>query len=163
MRSLEFDIALVAALPILRKQAVKLAKSFELADDLVQTVAAKALAAHQQFTPGTQLGAWLWTILRNEFVQRRRSSKNRIVQLTPAIAWSPDGRCCQPGDRMELIEALELIDTIDLPRCAVFFDVVLGMEYRDCAAANGCAEGTVKSSVSRWRAELRKRRDECLG
>src|SRR5690348_6391279 len=58
---------LVGTLPTLRRFAISLCKSGEQADDLVQETALRALTCLHQFKPGTNMTAWLFTILRHIF------------------------------------------------------------------------------------------------
>ena len=78
------DIA--AMLPRLRAFARSLARDRHLADDLVQDTLVSALRARHQFTPGTNLEAWLFTILRNRFrtVARRERAASRPPARTSA-------------------------------------------------------------------------------
>src|SRR5215210_6972558 len=70
--------AMLAALPSLRAFALSLTNAREIADDLVQDTLVRALANLHQFQPGTNMGAWLFTILRNQFYSQCRRAKHEI-------------------------------------------------------------------------------------
>ncbi|MBN9067316.1 MAG: RNA polymerase subunit sigma, partial [Rhizobiales bacterium] len=67
-----FRSDLLAAIPSLRAFAVSLAQNADKADDLVQETLVKAWDKQKSFQPGTNLKAWLFTILRNEFYSQMR-------------------------------------------------------------------------------------------
>src|SRR5271154_2581804 len=71
-RSAEFREALVGEMPELRAYAVALSGSFHLADDLLQETLLKAWSAADSFSPGTNMRAWLITILRNTYFSQYR-------------------------------------------------------------------------------------------
>ena len=70
--------AMLAALPSLRAFALSLTNAREVADDLVQDTLVRALANIDQFEPGTNLGAWLFTILRHQFYSQCRRAKHEV-------------------------------------------------------------------------------------
>src|SRR3569833_1253110 len=74
----EVRSAMLALLPSLRAFALSLTTTREIADDLVQDTLVRALAKIDQFEPGTNLGAWLFTILRNIFYSQCRRTKREI-------------------------------------------------------------------------------------
>ena len=75
----EFRDDLLASIPKLRKFALSLTHNPVMADDLVQETLVRAWANHQQFTSGTNLGAWLYTILRNECFSQARRRRREVV------------------------------------------------------------------------------------
>src|SRR5215212_5243855 len=91
----EVRAAMLAALPSLRAFALSLTTTREIADDLVQDTLVRALAKIDQFQPGTNMGAWLFTILRNGFYSQCRRTKREIED--------PDGsyaaRLCTAPDQ----------------------------------------------------------------
>ena len=68
----EFEAGLVEHMPLCRVYALSLSGHRELAEDLAQETLAKAWGARRSFTPGSNLKAWLFAILRNEFYSRHR-------------------------------------------------------------------------------------------
>jgi RNA polymerase sigma factor (sigma-70 family) len=135
------------------------------AEDLVQDTYARALGAAQQFEPGSNLKAWLFRILRNAFIDRRRRSQR---EPSPAHGEDLDAE----GDRAESATGELQLDQIralvaedvsaavhTLPesfRTVILLDLE-GMTEGEVASVLGCATGTVKSRLSRARAVLRER------
>src|SRR5512138_186853 len=138
------------------------------ADDLVQDTYARALAAAAQFTPGTNLKAWLFRILRNAFVsQYRRQRRDPIVggldtvdpakQGTTQDGWLRDDADL---DRLRKVVAADieraLLSLSEDARMVILLDLE-GHTEREVAEIVGCAVGTVKSRLARARAALRER------
>ena len=137
------------------------------AEDLVQETYARALRAEHQFTPGTNLKAWLFRILRNTFV-----SLYRRQRLDPTVGGldtvDPDAQgAAQESwllgdielDRLRKIvgEELEaaLMTLSDDARTVILLDLE-GLTEVEVAGVVGCAVGTVKSRLARARAALRR-------
>jgi RNA polymerase sigma-70 factor (ECF subfamily) len=151
-----FHAELVALLPRLRVQALALTRNPADADDLVQAALANALAAQASFTPGTNLGAWMYRILRNRFISDRRRLRETVdIDDAPADAFA-----C-PGGQEDNLALRELrVELARLPadqRTALIMVTVQGMSYEEVAAAMGCAVGTAKCRVFRARRALEAR------
>lgn len=149
-----FHDQLLAALPKLKRVAYRLAKDPVRAEDLAQDAVAAALRAQDGFVMGSNMGAWLCQIARNLDVDHRRRAW-RMVEMPEGLAEEipiePVGLA-----RLELAEALEAISSLPAPMSRAIEGVVLaGREYQEVAAAEGVPIGTIKSLVSRGRAELR--------
>ena len=145
---------LLAAIPSLRAFAVSLAQNADKADDLVQETLVKAWDKQKSFQPGTNLKAWLFTILRNEFYSQMRK-RGREVQdsdgiMTSRLAVHP----AQQGqlDLKDFRTALEQLP--EDQREAIILIGASGFSYEEAAEICGCAVGTIKSRVSRARARL---------
>ena len=145
---------LLAAIPSLRAFAVSLAQNADKADDLVQETLVKAWDKQKSFQPGTNLKAWLFTILRNQFYSDRR----RAWRQAP---WDQDAAERIPGGGEDQVYAAELSDTAralrrlsDEQREALILVGAGGFSYEDAAAICKCAVGTVKSRVARARKTL---------
>ena len=154
-----FAAELGKAAPSLRSLARVLTRNEELAADLTQETLAKAWAARASFAPGTNLRAWLFTIMRNQF----RSEARRAWRQMP---WDEHAAERIPGPRLEQIWALELKDAIrameSLPRHqreAVILAGAGGLSSEDAAAALQCRPTAVKSRVSRARHTMRSMLD----
>jgi RNA polymerase sigma-70 factor (ECF subfamily) len=133
------------------------------AEDLVQETYARALAGARHFEAGTNLKAWLCAILRNAHLDRRRRASHDPLALESddpiEDAAPPSGPDLEPEQIRALIgeEVAEAVR--DLPegfRTAILLDLE-GMSEKEIAVIMGCAPGTVKSRLSRARAELRRR------
>ena len=134
------------------------------AEDLVQETYARALGAARQFAPGSNLKAWLFRILRNAFIDRRRRSQDRA---SPGVEdLEADGELSAPAmgelqlDQIRALVAEDVSAAVHaLPesfRTVILLDLE-GMTEAEVANVLGCAAGTVKSRLSRARAVLRER------
>jgi len=128
------------------------------AEDLVQETYARALGSAHQFDAGSNLRAWLFRILRNAFIDRRRRSQREELEADVEPAGRPSGEL-----QLDQIRALVTEDVSAavhaLPeafRTVILLDLE-GMTEGEVATVLGCAAGTVKSRLSRARAALRER------
>ncbi len=146
--------ALISHLPALRAFALGLARNGPEADDLVQETILKAWSSFGMFTPGTNLRAWLFTILRNVFYsglrKRRREVQDSEGIYAAQLVQKPDhdGNLAM-RDFQRGFEQL-----IDEHREALLLVGALGFTYEEAAETIGCAVGTVKSRVNRGRRRL---------
>jgi RNA polymerase sigma-70 factor (ECF subfamily) len=86
----EFEEQLVSFMPKLRVWALAMTRNHAAADDLVQEVAAKALAANNAFEAGTNFGAWMHRIMINQFITGIRSQRNFVgLELTSDLQMKP--------------------------------------------------------------------------
>ena len=150
----ELRNALLAAVPSLRAFAISLAGSVDRADDLVQDTLLRALANFDRFERGTNLNAWLFTILRNLFHSEYRKKK-REVEDPEGFHASRLKVQPEQGARLDFEDfrsALELIPADQ--REALLLVGASGFSYEEAAGICGCAVGTIKSRVNRARARL---------
>jgi RNA polymerase sigma-70 factor (ECF subfamily) len=152
--SLQFKQDLLGAIPSLRAFGVSLTQNSDKADDLVQETLVKAWDKQSSFQPGTNLKAWLFTILRNEFYSQMRK-RGREVQdsdgaMTARLAIHPS----QHGslDLDDFRTALEKLP--EDQREAIILIGASGFSYEEAAEICNCAVGTIKSRVSRARTRL---------
>lgn len=152
----EFKQDLLGTIPNLRAFAVSLTQNADKADDLVQETLVKAWDKHESFQMGTNLKAWLFTILRNEFYSQMRK-RGREVQdsdgiMTERLAVHPS----QHGslDLKDFRGALEQLP--EDQREAIILIGASGFSYEEAAEICGCAVGTIKSRVSRARTRLQE-------
>ena len=147
---------LVALLPHLRAFARSLAGGdADLADDVVQDTVVHALRAQASFTPGTNLKAWLFTILRNRFfsvVARKHRTLEVSDEGIDQDAWLPAFQ--ETGLEVQDFRAA-FRHLSPAHREVLVLTVVHGLPYEEVAAVCGCEVGTVKSRVSRARALLK--------
>jgi RNA polymerase sigma-70 factor (ECF subfamily) len=152
--SLPFKDGLLAAIPNLRAFAISLCGTADKADDLVQETLVRAWDKQSSFQPGTNLRAWLFTILRNEFYSQMRKRGREVSDadgaLTVAMATHPE----QAGklDMQDFQAALAQLP--DDQREAIILIGATGLSYEEASEVCGCAVGTVKSRVSRARTRL---------
>lgn len=149
-----FKREMLATLPSLRAFAVSLTGKHDKADDLVQDTVMKAWAKQSSFEMGTNIKAWLFTILRNEFYSQMRK-RGREVQdsdgtFTERLSVHPP----QYGsmDMQDFKKALAQLP--DDQREAVILIGASGFSYEEAAEICACAVGTMKSRVSRARTRL---------
>jgi RNA polymerase sigma-70 factor, ECF subfamily len=151
-----FKRDLLAVLPGLRAFAVSLCGNVDLADDLMQDAILKAWAAQDSFRTGTNIRAWVFTILRNEFYSLMRKRGREIQDsegyLSENLAVPPS----QNGvlDLQDFSKALA-----ELPedqREALLLVGASGFAYEEAAEICGCRVGTIKSRVSRARSKLQE-------
>ena len=145
---------LLAAIPPLRAFAISLAGSPDRADDLVQETLVKAWTNLASYRPGTNLRAWLFTILRNEFYSQYRKKKREVEDVDDRIA----GRLATAPDQFSHLEfedfRLALQQLRPDQREALILIGGTGLSYEETADVCGCAVGTIKSRVNRARARL---------
>jgi RNA polymerase sigma-70 factor, ECF subfamily len=146
--------AFIAAIPNLRAFAVSLCGNLERADDLVQETMLKAFKNIDSFQEGTNLKAWLFTILRNTYFSDRRRLKREVEDADGLHAGRVAVHPEQHGhmDMCELQDALKQLH--DDQREALILVCAAGMSYEEAAEIAGCAVGTIKSRVNRARAKL---------
>ena len=133
------------------------------AQDLVQETYARALRALHQFTPGTNLKAWLCRILRNTFFSEyRRRRGSPVVGGLDTIDPVHDA-ADRELDALRKVVAQELeaalMSLAEDARTVILLDLE-GLTEVEVAEVMGCAVGTVKSRLSRARAALRRRLGE---
>lgn len=143
--------SVIAYIPSLRAYARGLTRQADEADDLVQETLLKALANIDKFKAGTNLRAWLFTIMRNSFLTGIRKRKREC----PGIKNCASTMLVSQPSHDNRIAAQRLATAIaQLPphyREIMILVLVLGESYEDAARICGCAIGTVKSRVSRAR------------
>lgn len=141
-------------LPALRAFAISLTRNLAEADDLVQDTIVKAWSNIEKFQVGTDLRAWLFTILRNTFFSDRRKRKREVAD--------PDGIHAQGlfekpehDGRLAFNDFTRAFDQLSPEHREVLILVgANGYSCEEAAAMMGVAVGTVKSRTSRARARL---------
>jgi RNA polymerase sigma-70 factor (ECF subfamily) len=146
--------AVLAAVPKLRAFAISLSGNVDRADDLVQETLLRALANIDSFQPGTNLQAWLFTILRNLFRSEYRKRRREVEDTDGNYAESMVSQPEQEGqlEFKELRAALAKLPQDQ--REALILVGASGFSYEEAAAICGCAIGTIKSRVNRARNRL---------
>jgi RNA polymerase sigma-70 factor (ECF subfamily) len=145
---------ILASVPSLRAFAISLSGNGDRADDLVQETLLRALANIDSFQPGSNLPAWLFTILRNLFRSEYRKRRREVEDADGSYAQSLKSQPEQTGH----IEFQEFRTALGkLPpdqREALILVGASGFSYEEAADICGCAVGTIKSRVNRARARL---------
>lgn len=146
----------VGLIPALRAFAWSLSHNGSDADDLVQETLIKAWTNKDKFEPGTNLRAWLFTILRNTYytavLRRRREVRDEQGEYAGALKTPPTQDWSVALHALR--EALQKLP--DEHREALILVGAAGLSYEEAAEICGCALGTIKSRVNRARARLLK-------
>jgi RNA polymerase sigma-70 factor (ECF subfamily) len=147
-------VDLIPAIPSLRAFAVSVCGNPDRADDLVQETLVKAWSSLDSFEEGTNLTAWLFTILRNiyysEFRKRRREASDPDGEYAAGLI-APDSQ----DSHMEFQDFRAALQKLPLDqREAIILVAASGMSYEEAAEICGCAPGTMKSRVNRARNRL---------
>lgn len=145
---------LVEHLGPMRAFAMSLTRNSALADDMVQDALVKAWTKIDTFEPGTNLRAWLFTILRNTYYSHHRKARREVSDadgtFSAQLSQKPDhdGRL-QMRDFNTAFAELN-----DEQREALILVGAEGFSYEEAAETCGVAVGTIKSRVNRARARL---------
>jgi RNA polymerase sigma-70 factor (ECF subfamily) len=154
--STEMRTALLDAIPHLRAFARSLSRNRDQADDLVNDTIVRAIAASNQFTPGTNFRAWVFTILRNLFYNQGRKGRGNFSSIDDLTVDEPAVGASQEAS-LEFCDFRRAFWQLpDHHREALILVGASGMNYEDAAEICGCQVGTMKSRVSRARTELRR-------
>jgi RNA polymerase sigma-70 factor (ECF subfamily) len=149
----ERDVML-AAIPSLRAFAMSLSGNVDRVDDLVQGTLMRAIANIDTFQPGTNMLAWLFTILRNLFRSEFRKRRREVEDADGGYADSLTSAPQQPG-RLEFKELFAALAKLPLvQREALLLIGASGFSYDEAAAICGVAVGTIKSRTNRARTLL---------
>ncbi len=156
-----FDTGVIAAMPKLRRFATSLTRAAAPADDLLQDTLERAMRARGQFREGTNLEAWLFTIMRNKFRSDLRQTGRRgphldITDLDHLFA-TPGGQegMTDIGDFATAYAALPSQE-----RETLYMVGVMGLNYQEASERLSVQVGTIKSRTSRARARLNRTLDQ---
>ncbi len=144
---------LLKTIPRLRAYARNLCRSTERADDLVQETVAKALAHIDTFALGSNLTAWLCTILRNDFYSAFRKRRREVEDADNRHAALLKVAPVQEG-HMHFLDVREALTRLTVEHREALMLVASGLSYQEAAATCGCPSGTMKSRISRARDKL---------
>jgi RNA polymerase sigma factor (sigma-70 family) len=150
----EVRAGLITALPNLRAYALSLTRDRVRADDLVQETMLKGWRRRESYQAGTNLTAWLTTIMRNTFYsghrKRVRESEDPDDTLAAQLSTAPS-----QGDRLDLQDLQTALGQLpEEQRAALRLVVIDGLTYEEAAELMGCPLGTVKSRINRSRQRL---------
>jgi RNA polymerase sigma-70 factor (ECF subfamily) len=145
---------LIAAIPGLRAFAMSLSARSDAADDLVQETLMKAWKHHESFQMGTNMRAWLYTILRNEFYTHLRKRKREVEDVDEKYSSRASVVAEQDGHLHMTDVRNALAKLPDDQREAIVLVGASGCSYEEAAEICGVAVGTIKSRVNRARTKL---------
>ena len=156
----DFARLLEAEIPRLRRYARALTRDVARADDLVQSCLTRAVAKQHLWQPGTDLRAWLFTILHNQHVNDVRRSVREginvaVEEMAPMLTVQSNAVAV-----LQLRDLEAAIARLPQEQRQVILLVGLeGMRYEEVAAILGVPVGTVRSRLSRGRDQLRRLMD----
>jgi len=146
--------AMLGAVPSLRAFAISLSGNIDRADDLVQETLLRAIANIDSFQPGTNMSAWMFTILRNLFRSEYRKRRREVEDTDGSYAESLKSHPEQ-GSRIEFQEFRAALAKLPPDqREALILVGASGFSYEEAASICDCAVGTIKSRVNRARTRL---------
>jgi RNA polymerase sigma-70 factor (ECF subfamily) len=152
----EFHRLVEQEIPRLRRYARALARNADRADDLVQDTLVRAIAKAHLWQPGTDIRAWLFTIMHNQNVNevRRaiRDHANVDVEECAKLAATTDPTVSRQLRELERA----LAQMLEEQRQVILLVGLEGMSYEDAAAILNVPIGTIRSRLSRGRESLRK-------
>ena len=145
---------ILAAISSLRAFALSLTGHADRADDLVQETLVRAVSNIHRFAAGTNLNAWLFTILRNGFYSQHRKKRREVEDPDGFFA----GRLRTAPEQTAKCDVQDMLKALaKLPvehREALLLIVAEGLSYEDAARVCGVPVGTIKSRVHRGRMRL---------
>ena len=146
--------AMLAVVPSLRAFAISLSGNVDRADDLVQETLLRALANIDSFEPGTNMSAWLFTILRNLFRSEYRKRRREVEDGDGRLAGNLKSQAEQPS-HLEFEEFRAALAKLPPDqREALILVGASGFSYEEAAQICDSAVGTIKSRVNRARSKL---------
>lgn len=145
---------LLTHLPALRAFALSLTRNRATADDMMQDAVLKAWSNIDKYQRGTNMRAWLFTILRNNFYTSRRKLNREVADIDNVFSDTLSVKPDHDG-RLQMMDFKQALNTLpDEQREALILVGASGFSYDDAAEMCGVATGTIKSRVNRARAKL---------
>jgi RNA polymerase sigma-70 factor (ECF subfamily) len=160
MTSYDFDNRFNELTPVLNAFAYNLTQNQEDAKDLYQETAFRAMANREKFQPDTNFKAWLFTIMKNIFINnyRKKVKANTVMDSTDNLFYLNSGKdeITNRGDANILMKELwRLIDKLEESIKVPFLMHYQGFKYQEIAEHFGLPLGTVKSRIFFARRELK--------
>lgn len=145
---------LVEHLPALRAFAISLTRNSAIADDMVQDTVVKAWTNIEKYQDGTNMRAWLFTILRNTYYSNRRKAKREVADVNGAFTENMAEKPAHDG-RLQMRDFRRAFDQLpDEQRETLILVGASGFSYEEAAEMCGVAVGTIKSRANRGRKAL---------
>jgi RNA polymerase sigma-70 factor (ECF subfamily) len=143
----------MALIPSMRAYALMLSGSSAMADDLVQDTLLKAIRFRSSFSQGSNLRAWLFTILRNHFMTQVRRGARTRQDVDGVLAAQLSTPASQEWT-VRYSEVIKALQSLPPEQREVLTLLGAGSAYEEIAQIAGCPLGTIKSRVNRARAAL---------
>jgi len=145
---------MLAAVPHLRAFAISLTGSIDVADDLVQEALVRGLTKIDHFQPGTNMEAWLFTILRNQFHTRHRKRRREVEDVNGDFA-NQIAVLPEQSSHVDFDDMLTALAKLPFDqREALILVGAEGLSYEEAAKVCATKVGTIKSRVNRARSRL---------
>lgn len=145
---------LVEHLPALRAFALSLTRNGATADDMVQDTVVKAWTNIEKFQVGTNMRAWLFTILRNTYYSSRRKVKREVADVDGVFTEGMSEKPAHDG-HLQMRDFRRAFDQLpDEQRETLILVGASGFSYEEAAEMCGVAVGTIKSRANRGRKRL---------
>lgn len=153
-----FRPELRSLIPRLRRFGYALTGSIDDGDDLVQEALEKALSREAQFQVGTRLDSWIYRIMQNAWIDRKRSASSRVAVVQPLedehYAIGEDGRESFDA-RITLRQVRDMMQRLHADERSVLALVSIeGQSYQQAAEILGVPIGTIMSRLARARKKL---------
>jgi RNA polymerase sigma factor (sigma-70 family) len=160
MTALEFTYHIETVSKSLRPFALRLTKDSEDANDLLQETLLKAFTNREKFTPGTNLKAWLYTIMKNTFITnyQRLVRRNTFIDTTENLHYlnSPDHLTDNLAQSAFIMEDIQkALDRLDDAYRTPFVMHFRGFKYHEISQKLSIPIGTVKNRIHIARKELK--------
>jgi RNA polymerase sigma factor (sigma-70 family) len=158
MSTQEFNSLVLSNADGLKPFAITLTKDYETAKDLCQETLCKAFTYRDKYEPGTNIKAWLFTIMRNIFINDyRRSTRKKAVMDTVKQSISPYALSAEMSARLkEINTAIYHLPAIFKKACLLYLH---GYKYHEIALALNEPLGTIKSRIHFAKKLLQKQID----
>ncbi len=160
MSAAEFDQVLVNQSDFLKPFAISLTRDLDAARDLLQETMYRALANREKYSMGTNIRAWLYTILRNTFINhyRRKIKQNQVLQQLPLNAFPDQANTNFTADEaLHLKEVWRMINELPQIFRSPFILYFEGYKYAEIASMLNEPLGTIKSRIHFARKLLKER------
>ena len=163
MTTFEFESSINNAKSVLQPLALQLTRDVEESKDLLQVTFMKAWANKHRFNPGTNIRAWLYTIMKNTFLSdyHRKKRRQTYVDLTDnqyfinSSSTERNGTEADAGVNLEDIH--DAIDNLPEAYRAPFKSFIEGYKYEEISDTLGLPLGTVKNRIFLARKELKQK------
>jgi RNA polymerase sigma factor (sigma-70 family) len=158
MSTQEFNSLVLSNADGLKPFAITLTKDHESAKDLCQETLCKAFTYREKYEPGTNIKAWLFTIMRNIFINDyRRGNRKKAVMDTVKQSISPYALSAEMSARLkEINAAIYHLPAIFKKACLLYLH---GYKYHEIAMALNEPLGTIKSRIHFAKKLLQKQLD----
>ncbi len=162
MTAIEFNHAIFKTSKTLKPYAVKLTKDYEDANDLLQDTLVKAFLNREKYADGTNLKAWLYTIMKNTFITnyQKMIRKNTFIDSTENLHFINSNESAtfnQGASNLAMEEINKAVDALDETYKVPFMMHFRGFKYHEIAERLTIPIGTVKNRIHIARKELKEK------